>query len=501
MSADVSTNSEEINVTDAGTVLVDGRWETLEGTWEVTNPADGTLVGTVGWGVADDARRAADAAAEAFPGWSQSPARRRADVLAEAARLIAERKDGIGRLLAREAGKRLPEAVAEVAFSAEYFRWFAEEARRPHGSVLTAEAPGRRHLTFRRPSGVVASLTPWNFPCSIQARKLAPALAAGCTVVARGSEKAPLAVTEMVRCLTDAGLPAGVLNLVHGPAREITQELLAHRAVRVLTFTGSTAVGREIMASAANRVVRPLLELGGDAAFTVFDDADVDAAVEGALLAKFRNTGQSCVAANRFFVQEGVYEEFVSRLVERVDAMSVGDGLADPCPDLGPVIDQARVSAVGSALDQALAAGGRLLTAERTLPRAGTWVAPALVGDVPADTDLAREELFGPIAGVFRFRDEDDVVARANASEMGLAGYVWSRDAGRCWRMAERLEAGIVGVNDPLPSVVFAPMGGVKQSGIGREGSSLGLEEFQDVRYVAWSEQAAAPGSPTAVAR
>ena len=469
-------------------MLIDGRWETPDATLDVTNPADGSLAGTIGWGTAADARRAADAAARALPGWATSPARSRADVLLEAARLISERADAIGRLLAQEAGKRLPEAMAEVAFSAEYFRWFAEETRRPHGELLTPEAPGRRHLTLRRPAGVVASLTPWNFPCSIQARKLAPALAAGCTVVARVSEKAPLAVTEMIRCLTDATIPPGVVNLVHGPARELTRELLAHPAVRVVSFTGSTEVGREIMGAAAARVVRPLLELGGDAAFTVFDDADLDAAVEGALLAKFRNTGQSCVAANRFLVQDGVYDEFVARLVKRVDAMSIGDGLADPCPDLGPVIDEARVSVIGRMVEQALGKGARLLTREHELPAAGTYVVPALLADVPDDADLACSEVFGPVAGVFRFATEDEAVARANATEMGLAGYIWSRDASRCWRLAERFETGLLGVNDPLPSVAFAPMGGVKQSGLGREGATLGLEEFQDVRYMAWRE-------------
>ena len=483
------------------TVLVDGHWERGGGTLEVTNPADGSVVGTVGWGDAADARRAADAAARALHDWSRAPARRRADILGEGARLIAERKAAIGELLAREAGKRLPEAVAEVAFSAEYFRWFAEEARRPHGHLLAPEAAGRRHLTLRRPAGVVASLTPWNFPCSIQARKLAPALAAGCTVVARVSEKAPLAVTEMVRCLTDAGVPAGVLNLVHGPARELTEALLTHPALRVLSFTGSTAVGRDIMATAARRVVRPLLELGGDAAFTVFDDADVDAAVEGALLAKFRNSGQSCVAANRFLVQESVYDEFVGKLVDRIDAMSIGDGLADPCPDLGPVIDDDRVQALADVVGSALAGGARLLTRQRQLPDAGSYTAPALLGDVPDGTDLACQEVFGPVAGVFRFRDEQEAVRRANDTEMGLASYVWSRDASRCWRLAEDLQAGIIGINDPLPSTVFATMGGVKQSGIGREGGTLGLEEFQDVHYVAWTEQTGPAAAGTATVR
>jgi succinate-semialdehyde dehydrogenase/glutarate-semialdehyde dehydrogenase len=465
--------------------LVAGTWEEGESALEVTNPADGTVVGQVAWGGPDTARRAADAAAGAFGEWSELPARRRADILLEASRLLAERAETIGATLAREAGKRLPEAVGEVAFSAEYFRWFAEQARRPHGEVIPHEAADRRHLTVRRPVGVVASLTPWNFPCSIQARKLAPALAAGCTVVARVSEKAPLAATELIRTLVDAGVPDGVVNLVHGPAREVTQALLDHQAVRAVSFTGSTQVGREIMASASRRIVRPLLELGGDAAFVVFDDADLDAAVEGAMLAKFRNTGQSCIAANRFLVHEDVHDEFVGRLAARVDAMTIGDGLADPLPDLGPVIDQSRVDAVNSLVDEAISLGAKRVTQERDLPTAGTFVAPTLLTDVPTTAGLATEEVFGPAAAVFRFRDDDDAVTRANRTEMGLAAYVWSADVSRCWRTAERLEAGIVGVNNALPSVAFAPMGGVKQSGLGREGAALGLEEFEDVRYLA----------------
>ena len=465
--------------------LIDGTWEDGAATVDVTNPADGSVAGRLAWGDAKTAERAADAAARAFTDWAELPPRRRADILLEASRLIAERADTIGETLAREAGKRRPEAVGEVAFSAEYFRWFAEQARRPQGEVIAHEAADRRHLTIRRPVGVVASLTPWNFPCSIQARKLAPALAAGCTVVARVSEKAPLAATEMVRALVDAGLPAGVINLVHGPAREITQTLLDHDAVRAVTFTGSTPVGREIMASAARRVVRPLLELGGDAAFVVFDDADVDAAVEGALLAKFRNTGQSCIAANRFVVHEDVYDEFVGALVDRVDGMTVGDGLADPLPDLGPVIDASRVDAVNSLVSEAISHGATRLTSKCDLPEDGTFVAPTLLGDVPDTARIATQEVFGPAAAVFRFRDTAEALARANATEMGLAGYLWSRDVSRCWRAAEHLEAGIVGVNNALPSVAFAPMGGVKQSGLGREGAAAGLEEFEDVRYLA----------------
>ncbi len=475
-------------MTDAGTMLVDGDWSHGVSAHTVTNPADGSVVGEIAWGDAGTARRAADAAARALPAWASRTARQRADILLEGVRRIAARQEEIALLLSRETGKRLPEAMGELALSMEYFRWFAEEARRPAGEHLTPEAPGRHQLTVRKPAGVVASLTPWNFPCSIQARKLAPALAAGCTVVARVSEKAPLAVTEMIRCLVDGGVPNGVLNLIHGPAREVTTALLEHDAVRVVTFTGSTGVGRELMATASRRVVRPLLELGGDGAFIVFDDADLDAALDGAMIAKFRNNGQSCIAANRFLVQDGVYDEFTRRLVERIDAMTIGDPAGDPLPDLGPLIDATRRKAIEHVVGSALDGGARLLTRPRDLPAGGHYVAPALLADVPGDSLLACDEVFGPVAGVFRFHDEAEAVRRANDTEMGLAGYVWTSDASRCWRMAQQLDVGILGINDPLPSVAYAPMGGTKQSGLGREGSRLGLEEFEETTYAAWRE-------------
>ncbi|NDL56145.1 aldehyde dehydrogenase family protein [Phytoactinopolyspora mesophila] len=464
--------------------LIAGEWTESAGHVDVLNPVDGSVVGVVGYGGAAEARAAADAAAAAADQWASTPARLRGDILRRGADLIAERAEEIGVLLATEAGKRRPEAVGEVRFSAEYFRWFAEEARRPDGSVHPPEDPARRHMTIRRPAGVVASLTPWNFPCSIQARKLAPALAAGCTVVARVSEKAPLAVTEMIRCLAEAGVPDGVLNVVHGLAAEVTGAYLDHPAVRVVSFTGSTAVGRQIMAKASERVVRPLLELGGDAPFVVFEDADVDAAVEGAMLAKFRNTGQSCIAANRFLVHDAVYDEFVTGLAARIDAMVVGDGLADPVPDLAACIDDERVRAVEAMVTEAVDGGAKKVTAERELP-SGAFCAPSLLVDVPDDAALATEEIFGPAAGVFRFSSEEEALSRANNTEMGLAGYFYSRDVARMWRIGERLDVGIVGVNNPLPTVCFAPMGGTKQSGLGREGGSPGLEEFQEVRYLA----------------
>lgn len=465
--------------------LIDGRWIDSPESSVVLDPADGAEIGTVAVGSRDQAIAAADAAAASGAEWARRPGRDRARLLQAAADLIDDRADMMGTLLAREAGKRLPEAVGEIRFSAEYFRWFAEEVRRPRGAVLPHESLGRRHLSVQCPAGVVACLTPWNFPCSIQARKLAPALAAGCTVVARVSEKTPLAVTEMIRCLVEAGIPAGVINLVHGPAAVITEAYLAHPAVRVVTFTGSTEVGRLIMRQAANRIVRPLLELGGDAPFLVFEDADLDQAVEGAMLAKFRNTGQSCIAANRFLVHESVIDAFTTRFVAAVDAMSIGPGAVAEPPDLGPCIDAERVEAVTRMVTDAVHAGARLLTRERDLPTTGAFCAPALLSDVPADCALATTEVFGPVAGIFAFGDEEAALRTANTTEMGLAGYVYTTDQARVWRLAESLDVGIIGINDPLPSVAFAPMGGTKQSGIGREGSAVGLAEFQETRYLA----------------
>lgn len=465
------------------TNLIDGVWQDTTEHVDVLNPVDGSVVGRIGYGGAEHARAAADAAAAALPAWAATPARARADLLHRAAELISARAEEIGLLLAKEAGKRLPEAVGEVRFSAEYFRWFAEEVRRPHGAVHPQEAQDRRHLTVRRPAGVVASLTPWNFPCSIQARKLAPALAAGCTVVARVSEQAPLAATELIRCLTDAGLPRGTVNLVHGAPAEITGAFLDHPAVRVVSFTGSTTVGRKIMSQASSRVVRPLLELGGNAAFIVFDDADLDAAVTGAMLAKFRNTGQSCIGANRFFVHASVYNDFTARFSAAVDAMSIGDGLASPVPDLAACIDHRRVRAVNALVEEALDAGAKKVTRDFDVPE-GAFCAPSILVDVPDHVGLATDEVFGPAAGIFRFEDEDEVLERANATEMGLAGYFYTRDQARIWRVGEQLDVGITGINNALPTVAFAPMGGTKQSGLGREGGSLGLEEFEETRYL-----------------
>ena len=467
------------------TILIGGAWSSGTRAIKILNPATGKVVGDLDYGGKDEAEEALSAAAKAFPSWSQCPSRARAEVLRRTAELLVERKDTIGKVLAEETGKRLPEAVAEVQLASEYFRWFSEEVRRPRGNVIPHEIDGRRHMTISRPSGVAAILTPWNFPVSIQARKLAAALGAGCTVVARASESAPLAVVELFRLLQEAGCPDGVVNLVHGPAAEITETWLANPVVRVVSFTGSTKVGRDIMRLATNNMIRPCLELGGDAPFIVFDDADIDAAVAGAMIAKFRNNGQSCLAANRFLVHEKIYQPFVDRLVEAINAMTIGDGCANPVPDLSALINDGRVRAIRLLVEEALESGARKLTRDFELPNIGSYMEPMLLGDVQPKVSLACTEVFGPVAGVFRFSSDVEALEQANDTEFGLAAYIYTRDLGRSWYFGERLQAGIVGINNPLPPVAYAPMGGVKQSGIGREGGNKGLEEFEDLHYLA----------------
>ena len=473
----------------AGTVvpcLVGGEWVVPEGERRpVIEPATGAVLAELGWGGAAEANAAADAAQDAFAAWSGRPARQRGDVLRRAADLLEKRASGIAPLLARESGKRLVEAEAEVRFTADFLRWFADAVRGAAGEVLRSEQAGRHQVTFTRPAGVAACLTPWNFPLSIPARKIAPALAAGCTVVARVSERAPMAAIELFRALVDADAPAGVVNLVHGPAAEVTDAYLRHPAVRVVSFTGSTEVGRRIMVTAAERIVRPVLELGGNAPFVVFADADLDAAVGGLMVSKFRNNGQSCIAANRVYVHRAVLDAFLDRLANAVGSMRVGDPL-DPGSDLGPLIDRSRVDEVGALVDEACAGGAQRIAGGGALPERGTWQGPCFVVEPPPTSGLATTEVFGPAAGVFGFDSEDEVVEKANATDFGLASYFYTTDVRRAWRMSERLEAGIIGCNDPVPPVTFGALGGMKQSGIGREGGRLGLEEFEEWRYVSF---------------
>lgn len=465
--------------------FVAGEWVAPQGRQAVAvrNPTTGEVMAEIGYGDARDAQQAVAAAAAAFRTWSRTTSRARAEFLYRVASLLRERQHKMGALLALESGKRLAEAVAEVRFASEYFQWFAEEARRPDGQWYPQEAANKRHWSRTKPAGVALCLTPWNFPVSIQARKLAPALAAGCTVVSRPSQKAPLSVMELFRCLADAGVPPGVANLIHGPAGPTTEAMMSHPAVRVVSFTGSTPVGQSLVKQSAAALQRLALELGGNAPFIVFDDADLDKAAESAMVAKFRNNGQSCIAANRFYVHERVMDAFIERFAGRITGMRVGDPL-HLATDLGPMIDEDSRNDLARIIDDAVARGASPLFNPPESPPDGSFLPPVLLGDVPEGTRLAREELFGPCAPVFSFRDEEEVVARANQTDMGLAAYVFTSHVARATRVTESLDYGIVGLNHALPSVVFAPMGGMKLSGMGREGARIGMEEFLEHQYV-----------------
>lgn len=453
-------------------------------TTTVLSPATGETVSEIGFAGERDATDAMDAAEAAFPAWSARPARERAAILGQTAILLRARARAIGHILALESGKRSAEAEGEVRFAAEYFQWFAEEIRRPCGEMVPGDVPGRHQMVTHQAAGVAISLTPWNFPVSIQARKLAPALAAGCTVVARPSQRAPLSVIELIRCLEDAGMPAGVVNLIIGPAKSTTEAMMHHRALRVVSFTGSTAVGQELVHLSAKQLPKLALELGGNAPFIVFADADIEQAIEGALIAKFRNNGQSCIAGNRFYVQDDVYDEFLSRLGKRLEAMRIGNPLHSADVDLGPVISGANRERLDRLVQDAKDVGARSIAKAPGVPDTGFYVPPIFLEQVPETSALAKQEVFGPIAPLHRFSEEEEVIARANDCDMGLAGYVFTRDVGRSFRVTGALECGIIGLNHALPSVAVAPMGGWKKSGLGREGGRAGLEEFLEVKYV-----------------
>lgn len=467
-------------------LFIGGEWRDATGgeTLIVEDPSTAEPLAEVADATPDDAMAALGAAHGVQAEWRNYPPRERGEILRRAFEKIVSRTDELALLMTLEMGKSLAESRAEVAYAAEFFRWFSEEAARIEGRYAVPPAGAGRMLTMKQPVGPCILITPWNFPMAMGTRKIGPAVAAGCTMVVKPAEQTPLCMLALAQILEESGLPGGVLNVITSSSSgPVMAPLISDPRARKLSFTGSTEVGRKLIGQSAEQILRVSMELGGNAPFIVFDDADLDAAVDGAVLAKFRNTGQSCIGANRFFVQARVHEEFAHRFAERVDAMTLGDGLADPVPDLGPVIDDARAAAVSGMVDEALTAGARLLTREFDLPPGGSFAAPALLTDVPSSCALAHEEVFGPVAAVFPFDDEEEVLTRANATEMGLAGYFYSRDASRSWRLAEHLETGIVGINNPLPAVVFAPMGGVKQSGLGREGAE-GLEEFEDVRYL-----------------
>ena len=464
---------------------IDGQWCDADssGTVNVTNPASGEVLGTVPNMGQAETERAIDAAERALPAWRAKTAAERARVLRKFFDLMMANQDALGELLTREQGKPLAEAKGEIAYSASFIEWFAEEGKRAYGDVIPAHAADRRIVVLKQPIGVVAAITPWNFPSAMIGRKIGPALAAGCTVVLKPASATPYSALALAVIAEQAGVPAGVFNVVTGSARAIGGELTRNPKVRKLTFTGSTEIGVQLMRECADTVKKVSMELGGNAPFVVFDDADVDAAVEGAIISKFRNCGQTCVCTNRFYVQEGVYDQFVAKLAERVKALKVGNGMDDGTI-IGPLIDEAGVAKVEEHLEDAVSGGATVLAGGKRHALGGTFFEPTVVANVKADMKLAREETFGPLAGVIRFKDEAEAIGMANDSEFGLASYFYARDLSRVWRVAEALEAGIVGINTGLISTEVAPFGGIKQSGLGREGSRYGLDDYMEIKYL-----------------
>jgi succinate-semialdehyde dehydrogenase/glutarate-semialdehyde dehydrogenase len=467
---------------------IDGRWTPADSgaTFAVTDPATGERIADVADMGAAETRRAIEAASRALPQWRAMTAKERAAVLRRWFELVIASTEDLALLMTTEQGKPLSEARGEVAYGASFIEWFAEEGKRTYGEVIPTTASDRRLLAIRQPIGVCAAITPWNFPIAMITRKVAPALAAGCTVVAKPAEATPLSALALAELAHRAGLPPGVLNVVVGDADrapEIGLQLCTHPTVRKVSFTGSTEVGRILLRQSADTVKKLSLELGGNAPFIVFDDADVDAAVEGALASKYRNAGQTCVCANRLYVQSGVYDAFARKLADRVAQFKVGPGI-EPGVTIGPLIEPAAVAKVREHIDDAVAQGARVLLGGRPHARGGLFFEPTILTEVTPSMRVAREETFGPVAPLFRFDTEAQAVAMANDTEFGLAAYFYSRDIGRVFRVAEAIEAGMVCVNSGLLSNEVAPFGGVKQSGLGREGSRHGIDEYLELKYL-----------------
>jgi len=464
---------------------VDGRWAGAASgaTLEVRNPATGEAVGSVPAMGGADTRCAIGAAHAALPAWRARTAGERAAILKRLHALMLAHQDDLAVIMTTEQGKPLRESRGEIGYAASFVEWFAEEARRIYGDVIPGQQPDRRILVIRQPVGVVAAITPWNFPSAMIARKIAPALAAGCTVVVKPAIETPLSALALAELASRAGLPPGVLNVVTGPAAEIGAELTTNPLVRKLSFTGSTAVGKLLLAQCAATVKKVSMELGGNAPFIVFDDADLDAAVAGAMASKYRNAGQTCVCANRLLVQSGIYAEFTRRLAAAVATLRVGDGLADGV-DQGPLIGMRAVAKVEEHIADALAGGARIVAGGRRHALGGTFFEPTILADVTPAMKVAREETFGPVAPLLRFGTEAEAIRIANDTDAGLAAYLYTRDLGRSFRVAEALEYGMVGLNTGLLSTAVAPFGGMKESGIGREGSKYGIGDYLEIKYL-----------------
>ena len=464
----------------------------LNGTWvdahqqvviEVTNPVDNSVLGTVPNMGQAETREAIAAAHAAFPEWRGKLAKERAVMMRRWFDLIMENQQDLAVLMTAEQGKPLAESLGEVAYGASFIEWFAEEAKRVYGDVIPEPIPGQRIVVIKQPIGVVAAITPWNFPIAMITRKIAPALAAGCTVVIKPAESTPFSALALAELAERVGFPKGVINIVTGMPEEIGAELTANPLVRKLSFTGSTAVGKLLMQQCASTVKKISLELGGNAPFIVFDDADIDAAVAGAMASKYRNTGQTCVCANRLLIQDSIYEEFAAKLAQAVSQLKVGDGLKGETQQ-GPLINRAAVEKVENHINDAVAQGAKIVCGGKRHALGGTFFEPTILADVTAAMRIAREETFGPVAPLFRFKTEDEAIRLANDTPFGLAAYFYSRTLGRAWRVAEALEYGMVGINEGVISTEIAPFGGVKESGIGREGSKYGIDDFLEIKYV-----------------
>jgi succinate-semialdehyde dehydrogenase / glutarate-semialdehyde dehydrogenase len=449
----------------------------------VSDPATGDIIGHVPKLGAAETRQAIEAAKTAQKVWAAQTARERSAILRTWFDLMVENKEDLGKILTREQGKPLPEAIGEIVYGASFIEWFAEEARRVYGDLIPGHQSDKRIVVMKQPIGVVAAITPWNFPNAMIARKAGPAFAAGCAMVLKPASQTPFSAIALAVLAERAGLPKGLFSVITGSASAIGAEMTASTTVRKLTFTGSTEIGSELYKQSAPTIKKLGLELGGNAPFIVFDDADIDAAVEGALIAKFRNNGQTCVCANRLYVQDGVYDDFARKLAETAGKLKTGNGF-DEGVALGPLIDQSALAKVEEHIADATGKGARILLGGRRHALGGTFYEATILADVTKDMAVAREETFGPVAPLFRFKDEADVIAHANDTEFGLASYFYARDMSRVFRVAEALEYGMVGVNTGLISTAEAPFGGVKLSGLGREGSRYGIEEFLELKYV-----------------
>ncbi len=463
---------------------IDGKWVDADSgeTFEVTNPADGSVIGTAPKMGAAETRTAIIAANKAWPAWRAKTGKERGAIIRRWFELMMEHQEDLAVLMTTEQGKPLTESMGEIVYGASFVEWFSEEAKRVYGDIIPAHKPHSRIVVTKEPIGVVAAITPWNFPNSMITRKCAPALAVGCPVVIKPASMTPYSAFALAELAERAGFPPGVLNVVTGSAGAIGSEMTSNPIVRKLSFTGSTEIGRVMMRQCADTIKKVSLELGGNAPFIVFDDADLDAAVDGAIASKFRNTGQTCVCANRLLVQDGVYDDFAARLSQAVSGLKVSNGLESGAQQ-GPLIEMAAVEKVEEHIGDAVDKGARVVVGGNRHQLGGTFFEPTVLADVTTEMKVAREETFGPVAPLFRFKTEEQAVQMANDTEFGLASYFYARDVGRIWRVSDALEYGIVGVNEGLISTEVAPFGGIKESGLGREGSKYGVEDFLEIKY------------------